>query len=162
MEEPMTDYTAVDKIITSYAATKTPLIYVLKDVQKEYGHLSEELLTRIAKKIDIPLSEIYGVATFYSLFTTKPKGKHIVRCCNNAPCYVKDSKEVLTQIKSYLGIETGETTPDGLFTLEFTSCLGLCAVAPVMMIDNEVYGNLTPEKAVAILKDYKVKGSSNA
>jgi NADH-quinone oxidoreductase E subunit len=162
MEEPMTDFMKVEEIIQSYDSTKTPLIYILKDVQKAYGFLSEELLTRVAKKVDIPLSEIYGVATFYSLFTTKPKGKHIVRCCNNAPCYVKDSTEVLEQIKDYLGIGTGETTPDGIFTLEFTSCLGLCAVAPVMMIDNEVYGNLTPEKAVAILKDYKVKGSSNA
>ena len=158
----MPDLNKIDKIIKNYENTRTPLIYILKDVQKEYGLLSDEILTRVAKKTAIPLSEIYGVATFYSLFTTTAKGKHIVRCCNNAPCYVKDSKEVLTQIKSYLGIETGETTPDGLFTLEFTSCLGLCAVAPVMMIDNEVYGNLTPEKAVAILKDYKVKGSSNA
>ena len=158
----MTDFTQVDKIINSYDTTKTPLIYILKDVQKNYGFLSEDVLTRVAQKIDIPLSEIYGVATFYSLFTTKAKGKHIVRCCNNAPCYVKDSAEVLEQIKSYLGVDTGETTPDGLFTLEFTSCLGLCAVAPVMMIDTEVFGNLTPEKAIAILKDYKLKGSSNA
>ena len=156
------DLTRVDDIIKSYDSTRTPLIYILKDVQKEYGSLSEDILTRVAKKIDIPLSEIYGVATFYSLFTTKPKGKFIVRCCNNAPCYVKESKEVLSQIKNYLGVETGETTADGLFTLEFTSCLGLCAVAPVMMIDNDVYGNLTPEKAIAILKDYKVKGTSNA
>jgi len=158
----MTDLSQLDQIVTSYATTKTPLIYILKDVQKAYGFLSEDILTQVAKKTDIPLSEIYGVATFYSLFTTRPKGKHIVRCCNNAPCYVKDSTEVLAQIKSYLGVETGGTTPDGLFTLEFTSCLGLCAVAPVMMIDSEVFGNLTPEKAIAILKDYKVKGSSNA
>ncbi len=158
----MTDLSQVDHIVKSYESTQTPLIYILKDVQKAYGFLSEDILTHVAKKIDIPLSEIYGVATFYSLFTTRPKGKHIVRCCNNAPCYVKDSTEVLQQIKSYLGIETGGTTPDGFFTLEFTSCLGLCAVAPVMMVDNEVYGNLTPEKAVAILKDYKVKGSSHA
>lgn len=156
------DLSQVDTIIKSYEATRTPLIYILKDVQAACGHLSEEILTRVAKKTDIPLSEVYGVATFYSLFTTKPKGKHVVRCCNNAPCFVKESEEVLHQIRSYLGVATGETTADGLFTLEFTSCLGLCAVAPVMMVDTEVYGNLTPEKAVAILKDYKVKGSSHA
>ncbi len=158
----MPDLNKIDKIIKSYENTRTPLIYILKDVQKEYGLLSDEILTRVAKKTAIPLSEIYGVATFYSLFTTTAKGKHIVRCCNNAPCHVKGSKEVLDHIKSYLGVETGETTADGSFTLEFTSCLGLCAVAPVMMVDNEVYGNLTPEKAVAILKDYKMKGTSNA
>jgi len=158
----MPDLNKIDKIIKNYENTRTPLIYILKDVQKEYGLLSDEILTRVAKKTAIPLSEIYGVATFYSLFTTTAKGKHIVRCCNNAPCHVKGSKEVLDHIKSYLGVETGETTADGSFTLEFTSCLGLCAVAPVMMVDNEVYGNLTPEKAVAILKDYKMKGTSHA
>ena len=158
----MQDLTRVDEIVQHYSDAKTPLIYILKDVQKEYGYLSDVVLTHIAKKVDIPLSEIYGVATFYSLFTTKPKGKYIVRCCNNAPCHVKKSKEVLDAIKAYLGVEMTETTENGTFTLEFTSCLGLCAVAPVMMVNDEVYGNLTPEKAVAILKDYKMKGLSNA
>lgn len=158
----MQDLSRVDEIVQSYSDIKTPLIYILKDVQKEYGYLSDTVLTQVAKKTMIPLSEIYGVATFYSLFTTTPKGKYIVRCCNNAPCHVKGSKEVLEKIKDYLGLEMNETTPDGAFTLEFTSCLGLCAVAPVMMINDEVYGNLTPEKAVAILKDYKMKGVSNA
>ncbi len=158
----MPDLSKVDAIVKNYNETKTPLIYILKDVQKEYGHLSEDVLTRVAMKTDIPLSEVYGVATFYSLFTTKPKGTHIVRCCNNAPCHVNGSKEVLNKIKEYLGLEIGETTIDKKFTLEFTSCLGLCAVAPVMMVNDEVYGNLTPEKAVAILKDYKMKGATNA
>ncbi len=158
----MPDLSKVDAIVKNYNETKSPLIHILKDVQKEFGHLSEDVLTRVAMKTDIPLSEVYGVATFYSLFTTKPKGTHIVRCCNNAPCHVKGSKEVLNKIKEYLGLEVGETTPDRKFTLEFTSCLGLCAVAPVMMVDDEVYGNLTPEKAVAILKDYKLKGGTNA
>ncbi len=157
----MADLGRVDKIVADYKEQKTPLIYILKDVQSEYGHLNDEVLTQVAKATRIPLSEIYGVATFYSLFTTEQKGKHIVRCCNNAPCHVKGSKDVLNQIKEYLGVEIGETTPDNVFTLEFTSCLGLCAVAPVMMIDDQVYGNLTPEKAVAILKDYKMKGVSN-
>ena len=158
----MQDLSRVDEIVQNYSDVKTPLIYILKDVQKEYGYLSDTVLTQVAKKTMIPLSEIYGVATFYSLFTTTPKGKYIVRCCNNAPCHVKGSKEVLEKIKQYLGLEMNETTSDGAFTLEFTSCLGLCAVAPVMMINDDVYGNLTPEKAVAILKDYKMKGVSNA
>lgn len=158
----MPDLNKIDKIIKGYENTKTPLIYILKDVQKEYGHLPEEVLTRVASTTKIPLSEIYGVATFYSLFTIKPKGKHVVRCCNNAPCHVRDSKEVLEEIQKYLKVRIGETTMDGLFTLEFTSCLGVCAVAPVMMIDENVYGNLTAEKAISILKDYKMKGSSNA
>jgi len=158
----MSDLAKVQEIVKAYESAQTPLIYILKDVQKAYGYLSEPILSEVARVTKLPLSEIYGVATFYSLFTTKPKGKHIVRCCNNAPCHVNNSKEVLQKIKEYLQLEMGETTPDGHFTLEFTSCLGLCAVAPVMMVDNDVYGNLTPEKAVAILKDYKLKGSSNA
>ncbi len=158
----MQDLGKVDEIVKNYKETKTPLIYILKDVQKEFGCLSDKILTRVAKTTKIPLSEIYGVATFYSLFTTVKKGQYIVRCCNNAPCHVNGSKEVLDRIKDYLGLEMNETTPDNLFTLEFTSCLGLCAVAPVMMINDEVYGNLTPEKAVAILKDYKMKGQANA
>ncbi len=157
----MQNLARVDEIVRNYADVKTPLIYILKDVQKEYGYLSDVVLTKVAKAVDIPLSEIYGVATFYSLFTIKPKGKYIVRCCNNAPCHVKASKEVLEKIKQFLGVEMNETTPCGAFTLELTSCLGLCAVAPVMMVNDRVYGNLTPEKAVAILKDYKMKGASN-
>ncbi len=157
----MQELAKIDEIVNAYHEVKSPLIYILKDVQKEYGYLSESVLIRVAQSTNIPLSKIYGVATFYSLFTTKPKGKFIVRCCSNAPCHVNNSKEVLDRIKEYLGIDIGETTSDGLFTLEFTSCLGLCAVAPVMMINDEVYGNLTPEKVVAILKDYKMKGMSN-
>ncbi len=157
----MPDLTIIDKIVENYNEAKTPLIYILKDVQKEFGSLSEHVLTHVAKKTNIPLSDIYGVATFYSLFTIKEKGKYIVRCCNNAPCHVNGSKEVLDKIKEYLKLDFGETSQDKLFTLEFTSCLGICAVAPVMMINDDVYGNLTPEKAVAILKDYKLKGTSN-
>jgi len=158
----MPDLAKINDIVQVYEKTPTPLIYILKDVQKEFGALTEPVLSEVARITRMPLSEIYGVATFYSLFTTRPKGKHVVRCCNNAPCHVRNSKEVLQKIKEYLQLEMGGTTADGVFTLEFTSCLGLCAVAPVMMVDNEVYGNLTPEKAVAILKDYKLKGSSNA
>ncbi|MBN2356081.1 NADH-quinone oxidoreductase subunit NuoE [candidate division KSB1 bacterium] len=158
----MPNLNKVDTIVKSYENMRTPLIYILKDVQNEFGHLSEEVLTQVAKTTRIPLSEIYGVATFYSLFTVKSKGKHIIRCCNNAPCHVNGSNEVLDKIKTYLGIEVGETTADGEFTLEYTSCLGVCAVAPVLMVNEEIYGNLTPEKAVAILKDYKMKGSVHA
>ena len=157
----MPDLGRVVEIVANYENKKTPLIYILKDIQTEFGYLSEEVLTQVAKTTKIALSEIYGVATFYSLFSTKKKGRYIIRCCNNAPCHVKEAGEVLDKIVEYLGIEIGETTPDDLFTLEFTSCLGLCAVAPVMMIDDQVFGNLTPEKATAILKEYKVKGHSN-
>lgn len=158
----MQDLAKVNEIIQNYAEQRTPIIYILKDVQKEYGCLSDVVLTEVAKKVDIPLSQLYGVATFYSLFTTTAKGTYVIRCCNNASCHVNNSKEVLNAIQKYLDLKMNETTPCGTFTLELTSCLGLCAVAPVMMVNDEVYGNLTPEKAVAILKDYKMKGQANA
>ena len=152
-----------EAVLSKYPANDaSALIPILQDIQDVHGYLPEKELKKVSSHASLPMSRIYGVATFYSLFTIEPKGKFIVRCCNNAPCHVKGSKDVLAAIKTYLGVETTETTPCGTFTLEFTSCLGLCAVAPVMMINDDVYGNLTPEKAVAILKDYKMKGQANA
>ncbi|MBN1351422.1 NADH-quinone oxidoreductase subunit NuoE [candidate division KSB1 bacterium] len=154
----MADLSKVNVIVKKYSDMKTPLIPILKDVQTEYQYLGEEVLTEVAKCTNIPLSEIYGVATFYTLFTTRQKGQHIIRFCDNAPCYVKGAEDVLEAIKKHLHIEIGETTEDNKFTLESTSCLGLCAVAPCMTIDDDAHGNLSPEKAVAIIEDYRMKG----
>jgi len=156
----MVDLLKVNDIVQKYQGEKTPLIPILKEVQQEYKYLSEEVLTQVARSTGIALSDIYGVATFYTLFTTKEKGQYVIRLCNNAPCYVKGSEAVLNAIKKHLGIEMGETTPDKKFTLELTSCLGLCAVAPSMMINEDAHGNLTPEKAIAIIEDYRRKGKS--
>jgi NADH-quinone oxidoreductase E subunit len=154
----MVDLSKVDNIVQKYTEVKTPLIPILKEVQQEYSYLSEEILTKVALSTGVALSDIYGVATFYTLFTTEEKGKYIIRFCDNAPCHVKGAEKVLTAIQKHLGIEMGETTSDKLFTLEFTSCLGLCAVAPCMTINDDAHGNLTPEKAVAIIEDYRRKG----
>lgn len=154
----MVDLLKVDKIVKKYADFKTPLIPILKEVQNEYEYLSEDVLIEVAKCTNIPLSDIYGVATFYSLFTTKEKGENIIRFCTNAPCYVNGAKAVQEAIKKHLGINVGESTKDKKFTLESTSCLGLCAVAPCMTINDDAFGNLTPEKAVAIIEDYRKKG----
>lgn len=156
----MAELSNVDNIVQKYSGEKTPLIPILKEIQQEYKYLSEEVLTQVAKSTGIALSDIYGVATFYSLFTTKPKGEYVIRFCNNAPCHVKNAQAVLNAIKLHLEIEVGETTADKKFTLEFTSCLGLCAVAPCMTINDEAHGNLTPEKAVAIIEDYRMKGKA--
>lgn len=155
----MVDLSKIDDIVQKYAEEKTPLIPILKEVQQEYSYLSEEVLTRVALSTGEALSDIYGVATFYTLFTTKEKGEYVIRFCNNAPCHVKGADAVLAAIQKHLGIGMGETTPDKKFTLEFTSCLGLCAVAPCMTINDDAHGNLTPEKAVAIIEDYRRKGN---
>ena len=154
----MVELSKVDTIVQKYEGVKTPLIPILKEVQQEYKYLSEEVLTHVAKLTGTALSDIYGVATFYTLFTTKEKGKYVVRFCTNAPCHVKGAQAVIEAIKKHLGVEIDETTPDKKFTLEFTSCLGLCAVAPCMTINDDPHGNLTPEKAVAIIEDYRRKG----
>jgi len=157
----MIDLSKVDTIVKKYANAKTPLIPILKEVQNEYHYLGEDVLTEVAKCTNLPLSDIYGVATFYTLFTTKAKGENIIRFCENAPCYVNGSKSVLEAITKHLGIEAGQTTRDNKFTLELTSCLGLCGVAPCMTINDEAFGNLTPEKAVAIIEDYRMEGKSH-
>ena len=128
---------------------------MLHAVQKETGYLCDEVLTQVADKLNLPLSKVYGVATFYSLFTVKPKGKHIIRVCESAPCHIVGAQEVYRALEENLGIKAGENSPDGLFTLEFASCLGVCGVAPAIMINEDVYGNLTPEMIPGILAKYR-------
>ncbi len=145
----------IGEILQKYSRRKDALVAILHDVQKEAGYLSEEALTEIASGLDVPVSRVYGVATFYTLFATKPKGEHIIRVCQDAPCHVLGAKAVIEALEKELGIPMGGTTSDGKFTLEYTSCLGVCGVAPAMMINEAVYGNLTPERIPLILKEYK-------
>jgi len=145
----------VDGILERYCRKPEALVSILHDVQKEAGYLSEETITQIASGLDVPVSKVYGVATFYSLFSTRPKGRYIIRVCENAPCHVLGAKAVVDALERELGIPMGGTTSDGKFTLEYTSCLGVCGVAPAIMINEAVYGNLTPERVPLILKEYK-------
>lgn len=149
------DLETIDKITEFYSNEPGNLLPILRNVQKETKYLADDVLIRIADNLDIPLSQIYGVATFYSLFTVKPKGKYIVRVCEDAPCHVLDAPKIYEALQEYLGISAGQTTQDGLFSLEFTSCLGLCGVAPVIMVNEEVYGKVTPDIIPAILAKYK-------
>ncbi|MEW5867308.1 MAG: NADH-quinone oxidoreductase subunit NuoE [Bacillota bacterium] len=145
----------IGEILQKYSWSKDALVAVLHDVQKAAGCLSEEALAEIASGLDIPISKVYGVATFYTLFSVKPKGEYIIRVCENAPCHVLGAKAIVGALEKELGISMGNTTPDGKFTLEYTSCLGVCGVAPAIMINDAVYGNLTPERVPVILKEYK-------
>lgn len=145
----------VSEILAKYSRRPDALVSILHDVQKEAGYLSEEAITEIASGLDIPVSKVYGVATFYTLFSTKPKGQYIIRVCENAPCHVLGAKGIVEALEKELGIPMGGTTSDGKFTLEYTSCLGVCGVAPAIMINEAVYGNLTPERVPLILKEYK-------
>ncbi len=112
-------------------------------------------MRELAKAMNIPESEVYGVASFYSFLSTEIKGKHIIRICRSLPCYIKHSQMIIDAVEKELGIKPGETTEDGLYSLELTNCIGACDKAPAMMIDNDVHGNLTAEKISGILKLYR-------
>ncbi|MEW5759041.1 MAG: NADH-quinone oxidoreductase subunit NuoE [Candidatus Omnitrophota bacterium] len=131
------------------------LIAILHKAQELFGYLDKDVMNEIALFMNIPRAHIWGVATFYHFFRLKPQGKHSISICLGTACYVKGASEILDMIKSELKIDIGETTQDGLFTLIETRCLGACGLAPVIMIDEKIYGNITPKKAIEILKTFK-------
>ena len=130
---------------------------VLQAAQEIFGYLPEEVQIMVAEGLDIPLSEVYGVATFYSLFTLNPKGKHQVSICLGTACYVKGAGALVEAAEKTLGITNGGVTPDGLFSMDACRCVGACGLAPVMMVGNDVYGRLTPDQVPGILNSYKNK-----
>ena len=134
------------------------LINVLHKMQKHFNNfIPPEAVEIVAKECEVPLSKVYEVLTFYTMFSTKPRGKYIIRVCASLPCHVTGGREIVETLKEVLGIDFGETTEDGLFTLEKTSCLGLCGVSPVIMINEDFYGNLTPERVREIIEEIRKK-----
>lgn len=131
------------------------LIPLLQQAQAEDGYLRRERLQQIHRDSGIPLSHIYGVATFYAQFRLKPVGKHLLRVCHGTACHVSGALELSQAIEKHLGIPNGETTPDGLFSIETVSCLGCCSLAPVLMIDQATFGNLSPAAAVKTLRKHQ-------
>jgi NADH-quinone oxidoreductase subunit E len=134
--------------------TAANLIPLLQRLQGGYGYLPPPALAHVSERTGIPTSRMYGVITFYSQFFTEPHGLHTIRCCQGTACHVKGSMRVGDAIKEALGVDEGGTTKDMLFTFESVMCLGTCFLAPVMMIDNDYYGNLTPDKIKPILEKY--------
>ena len=131
------------------------LLVLLEDVQRKFGYLSGECLTEVAESLGLSVSDVYGVATFYSFLSTKPRGRNVIRICKSLPCYLKNSRTIIESVQDKLGIKPGETTPDGKFSFELTNCIGACDKAPAMLINEDVHGDLTPEKILQILKTYK-------
>lgn len=134
-----------------------PLIEALHRAQEIFGYLPTEVLCFISKELNIPLSTIYGVVTFYHFFRTEPAAKYLINVCLGTACFVKGAEKVLKSISDELKIKVGETTKDKLFTLSTARCFGCCGLAPVMMINEDVYGNLSGDKAVSIIREYKEK-----
>lgn len=133
------------------------LMPVLQKAQEIYGYLPIEVQEMIADGLEVPLSEVYGVATFYSQFSLNPKGEHRISICLGTACYVKGADKILEGLEKSLGIKCGECTRDGLFSLDSCRCVGACGLAPVMMVDDDVYGRMTVDQIDDILKKYTVK-----
>ena len=131
------------------------LLPLLKEAQNKFGHLSGERLVKLASSLGLSVSEVYGVATFYSFLSTKPQGKNVIRICQSLPCFLKNYQTIIGSVTREIGIKPGETTPDGKFSLQFTNCIGACDKAPAMMINHDVYTDLTPSKISQILRSYK-------
>lgn len=148
----------LNEVLETYADVSGALITVLQKAQGIYGYLSPELMLHISRATDIPVAKIYGVATFYTQFRMNPVGKNLIMLCQGTACHVNGSDAIEEAIKEHLGIDEGETTEDGLFTLENVACLGCCSLSPVMMVGDETFGQLTKEKVVNVLEEIKARG----
>ncbi len=149
------DLSILEDILSAFTEiTSNDLIPILQKIQDGYGYLAKDVVMEMSERTGIAASQIYGVATFYEQFHLKPHGRHVIRCCRGTACHVKNGPEITEAIKRYLNIEPGETTEDMKFTFETVACLGTCFLAPVIMIDDDYYGHLTPGKVQKILESY--------
>ncbi len=149
------DFSLLEPCLQKYATVKGSLITILQNAQEIYGYLPVDVILYISQRTGIKVTKIMGVATFYSQFRLEPVGKYLIMLCQGTACHVNGSLQIEKTINEYLGIKDGETTDDGLFTLKNVACLGCCSLSPVMMINDETYGSLTPEKAISIFKELK-------
>lgn len=150
---PKSDLSLLESVLEEYGGVSSNLITILQKAQIIYGYLPKDVMYHIAENVGVTPAEVMGVATFYSQFRLTPIGKYLIMSCQGTACHVNGSERVLNAISEYLGIGNGETTEDGLFTLEEVACLGCCSLAPVIMINGEAYGNLTPDSAVEVIKN---------
>ena len=148
------DLQAVKEIASGYGKDRSALIAVLQDVHEEYNHLPEGSLDVIASEMGVPLSSVYGVATFFRGFSFKPRGRHLATVCMGTACHVRGAAQLLAETEEKLGISAGETTRDRRFTLETVNCLGCCAVGPLMIVDGEYHGEMTPKHVEAVIKEH--------
>ena len=151
----------ITAICDRYANEKTPLMMILSDVQKEYGYIPLEVQELVSEKTGVSVAEIYGVVTFYSFFSLKPKGKYIIGCCLGTACYVKGAQQVIDKFSEILGIAPGETTKDGMFTIDALRCIGACGIAPAVSINGKVYPKVEISQVPKIIKELRAEGGQN-
>lgn len=148
------NFEKLHRVIEEHKGMKGPLMPVLHQAQKIFGCLSLEVQQRISEEMNVPLSEIYGVVTFYSQFTLEPKGKYTIGVCLGTACYVRGAQPIIDKVVELTGVEVGKTSADGKFSLEATRCIGACGLAPVLTVNEDVYGKLTVEDIAGILEKY--------
>lgn len=147
----------ITEIVERYKDEPTPTMMILEDIQKEYGYIPLEVQELVSQLTGVPVSDIYGVVTFYSFFSMTPKGKYVIGVCLGTACYVKGAQLVLDKFSQLLGIKPGETTPDGLFTIDVLRCIGACAIAPAVSINGKVYPQCKVDNVANIIKEYRQK-----
>jgi NADH:ubiquinone oxidoreductase subunit E len=145
----------VRNLVREHGDEKAELIPILHEINRELGYISDEAIIELSEGMNIPSSHIYSVTTFYRMLATEPHGRHVIQFCESAPCHVAGGHQVWQKLQNELGIIKGETSDDDKWTLLTTSCLGLCGVGPVMVIDNDIYGNVTPDQVPEILANYE-------
>ena len=156
VKDKVVDMAPLDGILSARPnAGSSDLIPLLHDIQNEYGYLVPPVLLELSRRSGIAASRIYGVATFYEQFHLEPHGRHTIRCCRGTACHVRRGREIIRSLKRELGVDEGGTTEDMRFTFETVACLGTCFLAPVIMVNNDYYGKLTPDKIKSILERYK-------
>jgi NADH:ubiquinone oxidoreductase subunit E len=149
------DLETITKILNAYKNQKGSIVPILQDINEEYKYLPEDILNYVSHKLDIPLSQVYNIATFYNAFSLTPRGKYTIQVCLGTACHVKGAQRILDAVQRQLSIKAGETTEDRLFSLEAVRCLGCCGLAPVMTVGDDLYGNITQAKIPNILKKYR-------
>lgn len=145
------DYKRAIRILNDYPRSQRHMLAILQDIQKEYGFIPREVMELISQYMSLPISNVYSMATFYKALSLKPKGKYTIKVCDGTACHIRGSKTIEEEIEKALDIQSGETTDDGLFSIETVNCIGACALAPVMMINGKYYGSLTKEKVQQII-----------
>ena len=145
----------INQVIDEYYEESAQLVPILQDIQRKYGYLPEESLHYVAEHLDIPLSRIYAAATFYAAFSLKPRGRHLVSVCVGTACHLRGAPNLLDMLQQKFTIEDGQTSPDRRFSLRTVNCLGACALAPVVVVDDTYYDGMTPDKLLKVLNQYK-------
>ena len=150
----------INEICDRYVDEKTPLMMILSDVQKEYGYIPLEVQELVSARTGISVAEIYGVVTFYSFFSLQPKGKYVIGCCLGTACYVKGAQQIIDKFSELLKINPGETSEDGLFTLDALRCIGACGISPAVSINGTVYPKMTVDAVPAVIEKYRAEANN--